>query len=175
MIPSPTFRAIALDPGGTTGWAKYDALYIPSPEKKGRGELVEQHFMVGQIGPHEHHHQLYALLERLHIHDMVVVTESFEFRQFDGNRTGINLISREYIGVTKLFGRERNIPVKLQTAGLAKKFVPDKGPDANKKLKAMGWYTPGMKHANDAARHLAYYMVNTERRFDLVESWRDLV
>lgn len=170
----PNYRVVALDPGGTTGWAKYDAKYRTEHDS-GKPILVEQNFEVGQLGPHEHHRDLYAALEHWHIHHFVVVTESFEFRQNDGNRMGIELISREYIGVTKLFGAERKVPVVLQTAGAAKKFVPDKGPDANKKLKAMGWYTPGMKHANDAARHLIYYLVNAERRFDLIESWKDLV
>lgn len=30
-------------------------------------------------------------------------------------------------------------------------------------LKRVGWHTPGMGHANDAARHLARYMVKTRR------------
>jgi hypothetical protein len=79
--------------------------------------------------------------------------------------------------VTKLFGQQRNVPVVLQTAGLAKGFIPDKtknGLGANAKLKVMGLYVPGKPHANDAMRHLIYYMVHREGRRDLIKSWRDL-
>lgn len=160
------YRVLALDPGGTTGWASYDAEIMPSLDGSTQ-EIIDHRLTVGQIGPDDHHSDLYALLERAHIHDFTVVCESFEFRQ-NRQRDNINLMSREYIGVVKLFQAERSVPVVFQTAGLAKGFVSDQ------KLKVMKWYTPGMQHARDATRHLVYYLVNKQHRHDLVESWKSL-
>lgn len=171
-------RIVALDPGGTTGirtWSNYT--------KEGVVDN-DDHWGFDQIGPEEHHDRLWDYLKDtmhfvwgIHGGEMTIVCESFEFRQWDGNRAGINLISREYIGVAKLFGQRYGVPVVLQSAGNAKGFIPDKpvnGMEANAKLKVMGLYLPGKKHANDAARHLIYYMVNTLKRHDLIESWRTL-
>lgn len=153
-------RIIALDPGGTTGWALWEQhLAIHGTAK--------DVWNVGQMGPEDHHSDLYAHLERCHTHEFTVVCESFEFRQ-NRQRDNINLMSREYIGVTKLFGQERSTPVVFQTAARAKGFVTDQ------KLKAMGLWWPGNKHAMDAMRHLITYMVQKERRYDLIESWKNL-
>src|SRR5687767_4243289 len=107
-------RIVALDPGGTTGWAMWQ------DEPMSMHSSPWNHFNAGQIGPEEHHLDLYAHLEHLHVSDFTVISESFEFRQnqVDANRRGINLMSREYIGVTKLFGKERRVPVVLQTAAV---------------------------------------------------------
>lgn len=150
------YRIIALDPGGTTGWALYD---VDSDNN--------EKWTCGQIGPHEHHDELFSHLERLHVQSFTVVCESFEFRQ-NAQRNNLNLMSKEYIGIVKLFGQQRNVPVVFQTAGQAKPFVTDE------KLKIMGHYTPGMKHARDAYRHLILYMVSRLKRVDLIESWRNL-
>jgi hypothetical protein len=161
------YRRLALDPGGTTGWACYDALFMPDPERDGKPKLVEQMLTVGHIGPQPHHKALYNFLEDRRIGNFELIWESFEFRQ-GKQRDNIVLDSKEYIGVSKLFCQREGIVGREQTAGAGKGFVSDK------KLKVMGWYHPGFKHANDAARHLVYYLVNHERRHDLVDSWRSL-
>ncbi len=165
-------RIIALDPGGTTGWA----MWQDEPFAGASG--VWSNFVIGQIGPHEHHKELNDLLGLQQVHDYTIVCESFEFRKAEGFREGISLISREYIGVAKLFAAERmNRPVVLQTAGMGKGFIPDKAKDglaANAKLKILGLYTPSMKHSNDAMRHLLYYLVNVKHMHQLIAPWRDL-
>lgn len=166
------YRVLAFDPGGTTGWAMYDGLFLPDLDGD-KPRLVEQRHTVGHLGPHEHHDELYEFLEESAIHNFAVVWESFEFRQ-GKQRDNLNLISKEYIGVLKLFVKQRHCRAKSYTAGASKGFVPDKGPQANQKLKVMNWYTPGWKHANDASRVLIKYLVDVERRFDLIESWRGL-
>lgn len=156
-------RIVALDPGGTTGWAMWEEgpLTLQSHSTSDR-------FNCGQIGPDEHHKQLWDFLGTMQTHDFTIVCESFEFRQ-GKQRHNINLMSKEYIGVAKLFAAERmDTPVVFQTAALGKGFVSDA------KLKAMGLYHPGHKHAMDAIRHLVYYMVIKEHRRDLIESWKDL-
>lgn len=151
---STTF--IALDPGGTTGWVRYRP---NDPQGK--------QFVCGQMGPLDHHSQLFAHLENSATSHYVVICESFEFRQ-NRQRDNINLMSREYIGVVKLFGQERHLSVVFQTAAMAKGFVSDE------KLKVMGLWVPGHKHAMDAMRHLIYHLVNTQGQRDLILPWKDL-
>ena len=130
---------VALDPGGTTGVAILSA----------RGVLVAEH-LTG-----EHHKDLWNLLQD--IDPDVVVCESFEFR--NKSRDNLELISKEYIGVVKLWYRMHpNAVLSMQTAAMGKGFITDKGPNANEALKKLGWYFPSMKHANDAVRHLVYYL-----------------
>lgn len=170
-LSQPNYRVIALDPGGTTGWDTYSATRMVTPD--GTVEWYDEEWRCGQLGPGDHHDQLYALLEDQHVQHYAVVCESFEFRQ-GKQRDNLNLISREYIGIVKMFAKERNVPLHMQSAGMAKGFVPDKGPMRNKKLRVMGLWVPGKKHAMDARRHLVFYLVNKEHRYDLVESWKEL-
>lgn len=165
------YRVVSLDPGGTTGYAIYSAEF-PTASLT-RREPINDSLTVGHLGPDDHHDELYELLELQHIKDFYLVTESFEFRQ-GRQRNNINLMSKEYIGVAKLFAQQRGLAggkqVRYfeQTAGLAKPFVTDD------KLRTMNWWTPGMKHANDACRHLVYFLVNRHSRTDLIQSWRSL-
>ncbi len=155
-------RIVALDPGGTTGWAYWQDTPIRTSN-----ESPWDHFTAGQIGPEEHHEQLFAHLEFLHTSDYTIVCESFEFRQGQ-QRHNIRLDSKEYIGVVKLLGQQRNLPVVFQTAALGKGFVSDE------KLKVMGLWIPGKQHARDALRHLIYYMVVKQHHKELIRSWKDL-
>ena len=146
-------KILSLDPGGTTGWAVWNGEYlVPGP--KG--------FNSGQIGPHEHHLDLYNFLCFEQTHDFVVVCESFEYR--NEQRVNVELISREYIGVAKLFTAERQRGKKLilQTAGKVKPFWSDD------KLRKLGLWSVGRKHANDAMRHLLHYMVFELERTDIL-------
>lgn len=155
-------KVIALDPGGTTGWCTYENQEIVNPD--GETEVYDERWVHGHLGPEEHHGQLYDFLGMQHSQqETYVVCESFEFRQ--KARTGLVLVSLEYIGVTKLFVRERRLQLKMQTAAMGKGFVTDE------KLRKMGLYQPGWKHANDATRHLVYYLVNSHKRMDLIKSW----
>ena len=167
-----TERVIALDPGGTTGWAMWQDTKFPGTFE-GRDEKVWEHFTCGQIGPEEHHEELYELLERMQTHKFIVICESFEFRQSDNHREGTVLISREYIGVAKLFTKRRgglNLQVHYvsQSPSQAKGFVSDE------KLKAMGLYVPGQRHARDALKHLVYYLVNKKHMHQLIKPWQQL-
>ena len=177
------YRVVGLDPGGTTGVFQYDAEFMPPLDGRGPGELVDQKATHLHLGPHEHHEDLYDFLELSHIHNYYLVYESFEFRNNDRrHRDNINLMSKEYIGVAKLFASQRGLfeqnRVFSYTAGLSKGFIPDKpknGLAANAKLKAIpGFYVSSHKHANDAARAVAYFLINRERRTDLIQGWRDL-
>jgi hypothetical protein len=175
------YRVLALDPGGTTGWSSYTAERMAGPGYEAGAadvawEYYDEQWACGQIGPEEHHLTLYELLGFQQVQEFTVVCESFEFRSMDKrDRNNINLMSREYIGVTKLFAQERMLDQSqnliFQTAGKAKGFIPDSGPMANKKIKDAGLWYPNSKHAMDATRHLLWYLVNRENRMDLVERW----
>jgi hypothetical protein len=131
----------AIDPGGTTGWATCD------------DQQNQLRWRCGQIGPAEHHLELMAMLETWHTHDFVLIGERFDFRGDD--RSDINLMAREYIGVMKLFAQDRGVVVVWQWPfeGVGNSsFVKDSN------LKQLGLWVPGKRHAMDAYRHLLYYM-----------------
>ena len=132
------FNLIALDPGGTTGYAV----------------SVGGRFYSGQIGPTEHHRELYDVLNNYGPNE--TICERFEYR--NTSRPGLELISREYIGVAKLFCSFMDQELILQTAAQGKGFVSDDN------LKLLGLYEKGQQHARDAMRHLIYRIVNNKER-----------
>jgi hypothetical protein len=172
--PRP-FRILAIDPGGTTGWAKCE--YKPHPYDE-EITLDDFKFDFGHIGPEEHHDELWDFLlnkEEEGSIPLELVCESFQFR-YDPRRekAKVELISCEYIGLVKLFAARYELPLTLYTASSAKDFIPDKGPQANVKLKQLGWYRPVTRwvHAMDATRHLLKYMVFNKRiRNPITDKW----
>lgn len=145
---------VAFDPGGTTGWAAYleadTHLVTPTPR-----------FDCGQLGPEPHHKELFNKLT-LNV-PKTVITESFEFRQSDVNRTKINLISREYIGVMRLWSDIHPwAGFYQQTPSQAKALI------SNEWIKALDLWKPGQRHAMDAMRHLLWYLVNKQGHKELV-------
>jgi hypothetical protein len=144
----------AIDPGGTTGIAMYDAQYI-------RGSYFKQQYDVMHLGPGDHYEDLYSLLERRRTHNSIVIAEGFDNRDNPAAR----ITSAEYNGVVKLW-RDRNpdVPVVFQTAALGKGFWTDD------KLKKVDLYFKGFKHGRDAMRHLLHYMAHGLDRKDLLEA-----
>lgn len=170
------FRVIAFDPGGTTGWAS--ANWLPLRETDSLSSIEDIEFSSGQIGPGEHHLELWKFLHRWangHSRYGEVACELFEFRQHvtkEHTKTKVELISNEYIGIIKLFAITREIDVNFQNASSAKTFIPDKGPQANVRLHQLGLYEPGQTHANDAKRHLLRHLVITKKiRFPITNHW----
>lgn len=155
---------MALDPGGTTGWAWFD----PNDASIYCGQLHGSH-----------HLELYDFLKSVlggattdaAIQDraMQIVCESFQFRQFTGfDKSKVELDSVEYIGVVKLFSQRFAVPVQFQTASVAKHFVSDE------KLRRLDWYKPtaGLVHTRDALRHLVYFLVVTKKvRTPFIDRW----
>lgn len=155
---------LAFDPGGTTGWSSYKATRMIDPD--GNVEWYDELHTCGSLGPKEHHKALETLIELSRTEVFHLVSESFEFRQ-GKQRTGLNLMSREYIGVMKNWCQSNDQQLHLQTAAMGKGFVDDR------KLKIMDlWCTN--KHSRDARRHLIFYMVNKMQRHDMIQSWRNL-
>lgn len=162
------FTVVALDPGGTTGWAAYQAERLWNPLEE-RFEYVNESFSSGQLGPGDHHNELDILLGHLHTQDYHIISERFEYR--NQSRAGLDLSSREYIGVAKRFAQERCVPLWLQSAAQAKGFVKDRH------LEKLGLWSPGMKHAMDSYRHLLYWFIYTyeDKEFSkrlLAKAWK---
>ena len=141
------FVLMAFDPGGTTGVAILNATGlesgIPTP-------------MFEHLGPHTHRLELWDMMNE--VKPTHVIYESFEFR--NKARDNLELISRDYIGIIGLWYDLNPTCLYKQSAAQAKGFIKDSGPNANVPLKRLGWYVPGKKHAMDAARHMAYFLVN---------------
>jgi hypothetical protein len=140
-------RIIALDPGGTTGVATY--------------ETEHQIWDHCQIGPAEHHNALWNYLTDTE--PDVIIYERFMYQRRELTRgVTLNLDAVEYIGVVKLwYSQHVNVELVCQTPHQAKMFWDDE------KLKTVGLYITGAPHANDATRHLLYYLTfrsgDTER------------
>src|SRR5215831_12019244 len=141
-------RAIAFDPGGTTGWAQLDVdVDHYNPEVQFHSRVVS-----GQIGRNntEHHKLLWKLLTQKRPN--VIICERFDNR---GNEFA-KLTSREYIGVIKLYRDLYPVTVIWLGADQAKEWC------TNEKLTELGVLCIPItrwKHANDAIRHLVYYIV----------------
>lgn len=155
-----SLHILALDPGGTTGWASYSSQIVHDPICE-EWLFTNEQWTHGELGPGPHHKKLYDLLsfgDEINFH---IVCESFEYRhnKKDSQRENIVLDSKEYIGVVKHFEQARlqeHGRVVFQTASEGKGFwFPKKDPA---KLKKVGLYTPGSMHMNDATAHLLHYL-----------------
>lgn len=187
-LVSGTFCILWLDPGGTTGWASYDAEVMVPPElerrQHGTGmqwEFYKEKFNSGELGPGKHHLALWDLLAFKRPRNYILGYESFENR---GNDAAV-LVAKEYIGVCELYAagvirdNERAAynghPFTLdkQTAAEGKGFWYPKMPGSNRrdksKLVKVKKYSPNHTHANDAMAHLLHYMAFTMDRTDLLE------
>jgi hypothetical protein len=168
-IRSGTFVIIALDPGGETGWARFqqELLINPFDQPEWKGKPSPRNFQMGQLGPEPHHNELRRFLEFQRNANMRVVCESFENRGMDKDLT-----SCELIGVVKAFEQESNQLMSFQNrpwlfwqtasnvkgkSGEGKVFWDEA------KLKKLGLWWPGHKHAMDALAHLLQHMVFTMR------------
>lgn len=125
---------VALDPGGTTGYAQ-----IEYSEDGGYSFWTDQ--LKGQ-----HHLHLYGLLEEQE--PKAIACERFTYQR----RDKVVLDSVEYIGVAKMFSQRTGTPLIIQTPSQAKNLWTDE------KLKKLGLYRENMPHAMDAMRHLLYYV-----------------
>lgn len=155
-------KVISLDPGGTTGWVSHTVT-----SKDALRHNSDLAFTGGQIGPEEHHKDLWQLLTQ---HDPdVVLCESFEYRIVKNqgvDMPGVNLISREYIGVAKLYATSANKLYHQQKPADVKPLWTDE------KLKGLGVYNSGAPHRNDATRHMLHFVVHNLKRRDYLMALR---
>ena len=149
-------RILSFDPGGTTGWA-FHSLY--------QGELTgAPHIEGGQLGPHEHHGELWNLI--YHYTPDLIVYEQFDYRIKKDKTSGMEipgivLVSKEYIGIFKLW--QAGMPQKRRLFAQSSSYGGAGGRSGHAfwtddKLKVIGAHHPGKQHQNDATRHMLMYI-----------------
>ena len=141
-------KAIAFDPGKTTGFATGEILW-PDGLPKPTGALLVQ-----TAQAQFEHADLMRFLESFK--PDYIVCERFDFR--GKARTGLELISREFIGVINLYcGLHEECKLVMQTASQMKG-----GYWSDDKLKRLNLYRKPIGgvsqiHANEACKHLLYW------------------
>lgn len=152
-------KILAFDPGGATGYCQADV--------SGTAARI----VCGQIENRNHHMLLW---ETLHAAQPdLVISESFEYR--NQARAGLVLVSKEYIGICKLWCILNKKEYREQSPSIAMGFVKDNN------IKNLGLWKPGNPHAMDATRHMLYYLTNGPhnmvdlKKSILKEGWRPIV
>lgn len=161
MKIEPNMRVLALDPGGTTGWATYSCLIIPGIPAATL--YLTQKFDCGHITGARHHQQLEDFLGNQRVQQFIVVCERFDERP--GKSFAVNPVALEYIGVVKRWCSENQVKLVMQMPSQAKGFTTDLN---LKRLEI--WQGKKWKHAMDAYRHLLWYLIHGDigRRPDLL-------
>ena len=131
---------LAVDPGGTTGWAVSPGYGMPRVEQSPGGLLGGMEDLMTVID--------YATGMNRH---MEIICEKYTIggrtvkfsRQDDALKISGAL---EHIAHVERFGFTYQQPAEAKRV-----FTDDR-------LKAMDWYVPGKEHGRDATRHLALYL-----------------
>jgi len=144
-------RALALDPGGTTGYAICDihnmyreGEWITLEEAERRKPKVSIGWEQAKLSESE----LTELLETV-VPD-VIICEDFEYR--NRARAGLDLTPPRLIGVVKLYAQSTGIKLILQKAAVGKGHYSDH------RLKTLELYRRGTPHGRDALRHLLHWL-----------------
>lgn len=158
---------IGIDPGGTTGlcwWRRsiratdmYDWMQIDncSTDEQIRVLLRLLGSVSGLAVPYTRAHQVH------------VVCEKFEFRLDERDRTKIDYTAAEVIGAVRCWAMDlEHIKLIRRGATIGKGFWTDD------KLKTLGVWVPGKKHAMDATRHLLSYRLFGLEHKGLLEPFR---
>lgn len=135
-------KILALDPGETTGVAYWDGTQITLTqwETKDIGQSFE------------------GLVEFLRRHDMDSDFDHLRYEDYKvygwkaSEHSFASLHTPQWIGAIRAAAHVCDTNVSCKMAQHVKGFWTDG------KLKLVDCYSPGMKHARDACRHLLYYM-----------------
>jgi len=125
-----------LDPGKLTGWAMLESTMMFS---SGQGDFDETDDLVNT----------WARTMRADLWlgwEMYVVTQG-------GGRSGTPSFSLEVIGAVKSACRRHGVTV-LKPVPSSSRMLGDES-----KLRRLGWWRPGARHANDAAMHLTAFLL----------------
>lgn len=133
---APLLRALALDPGGTTGYAICDI------------NMVSKKLKIGWDQAKFNESELTELFETF-VPD-VIIYEGFEYR--NRARAGLDLTPPKLIGVIKLYAQSTGTRLYEQSAAMGKGHYSDQ------RLKTLGFYQRGMPHGRDALRHLLHWL-----------------
>jgi hypothetical protein len=151
-------KAIAIDPGGTTGWCTFEVeTYDSTGDVRWHGKTIQDCFEdAGQLEGDNHHKELRALLRKER--PDILIVERFENR----NNDFALLISCEYIGVCKEYAQTERIVLVMQGASQAFGFD-----DAGQKLERLGLVLKPYKRwkdANAARKHMVFFL-STQQKY----------
>jgi hypothetical protein len=133
-------RFMTFDPGETTGWSLWERTRLAD-----FGQLKTYPIETG-VNP------LQTLL--FNRSPTRVVYESYHIYSWKtDDHTNSDVPALQVVGMLRTLCYQASIPVSSQTAQVAKQFCTDE------KLKEWGIYQPGMRHARDAIRHGAYFLL----------------
>lgn len=125
-------RVLAIDPGGTTGWATWV------------GGSVHWGQIPGGIGSAREVVNLMRSIDTLVIERYTISERTTKYsRQSD---------ALELTGAMKYVAQSGNVPVIMQQPAEAKRIFTDE------RLRQFGWWARGEEHARDALRHLGLYL-----------------
>lgn len=152
MPEHETFKSLSFDPGGSTGYSYFNnQMYYDSPTWGG-GTFTEPH----------HHEEIEYLIEVFQPN--YVICEDFTFRQSPDSakqRTGLELISKEYIGILRLLATHHFYKFILQpTSYKNTNLVKDENLD---KLNMLRYPKHPNRHYHDAAKHHLHWLIQKKR------------
>jgi len=162
---APPRMVIGIDPGGTTGVAWWVPTEVRRPTT-----ILEDHWDWDQIADCDTDHALMTLFSFLddiiypysnNVGSVHLIYEAFEFRKDDATRDKIDYTAAEVIGALRFWAHSR-FQVKLFKSNAA----TGKGFWTDDKLKRLGLWVAGVKHAMDGRRHLLRH-----RAFTLNHHW----
>lgn len=159
-------RAIAIDPGGTTG--------ICTVRDDVPGQPRERDWHQYQIDTSDHHRQLFHML-MAYEPDLVII-EDFVFMQWkQWERNNIIYKPLEYVGVVELWCQLRKASDKPDVEFFRQQPSEAVGKSAfwsNDKLKKVGLYKAGLPHAMDATQHMLTRLMKAGQIPDLIQMLR---
>lgn len=146
------YKSLCFDPGGSTGWSTYvEVDYDDNPIWSG-GTLTEN----------RHHLDFYNMICAFNPHELII--ESFEFRQKAGSesyRKGLELVSREYIGIAQLYCDMTGTPIIQQSPSLKDTNIVRN--ENLEKLSLLIYPLHDNRHMHDAHKHHVYYQIHKRK------------
>lgn len=145
-LSTPT-RLLCLDPGHTTGWCVFEGIKLST---WGQTDTI-----VNRVGNNEGDLDWLAFEQLLtQTRPERIVCEDYRVYSHKLDRhTNSRILTIHIIGALEYYCAMHDIPLEFRLAAAAKGFVTDD------KLKAWGFYQPGMRHSRDAIRHGIYELL----------------
>ncbi len=137
-------RVVGIDPGGTTGLCRFEGSHLDVCKQLDLYELGD--WLSTELAPED-----------------ILVVEAYRLRASSAkSMIGNSFPAPEAIGLIKYMAYDRCIPLVMQSPAQKEFFT-------NERLKALGVYQTGHRHANDAIRHVLYYRAFTLKEEKLLQ------
>jgi len=135
----------AFDPGGTTGWARFQGLHL-----RGSGQLDTPDMISGPVVM-RNHLQMYPCTHMVIENYRIYGNKKDQHVNSDVHT--LRLIGAIETLLTLGYGPTKQLSLGKQLASAAKGFVTDE------RLEDLGLWQKGQRHARDAIRHGIYYIL----------------